>query len=39
MRVSNLEIHQNPNKKGEVCRFVDNRVRDICWNYLDDSRD
>jgi hypothetical protein len=42
LRVSNLEMRQNPNKKGEVCRFVghDNRVRDICWNYLDqDSRD
>jgi hypothetical protein len=41
LRVSNQEIRQNPNKKGEVCRFVgrDNRVRDICWNYLDeDSR-
>jgi hypothetical protein len=42
LRVSNLEIRQNPNKKGEVCRFVghDNRVRDICSNYLnEDSRD
>jgi hypothetical protein len=42
LRVSNEDIRTNPNKKGEVCRFVgrDNRVRDICWNYLDeDSRD
>ena len=42
VRVSNEELRQNPNKKGEVCRFVgyDNRVREICWNYLsDDSRD
>jgi hypothetical protein len=42
LRVSNLEIRRNPNKKGEVCRFVghDNRVRDICSNYLnEDSRD
>jgi hypothetical protein len=42
VRVSDEEIRQNPNKKGEVCRFVgyDNRVREICWNYLnDDSRD
>jgi hypothetical protein len=42
VRVSNQELRQNPNKKGEVCRLVgyDNRVRDICWNYLnEDSRD
>jgi hypothetical protein len=40
--VSNHEIRQNPNKKGEVCRFMgdDIRVSDICSNYLnDDSRD
>jgi hypothetical protein len=42
VRVSDEAIRKNPNKKGEVCRFVgyDNRVQEICWNYLnDDSRD
>lgn len=41
LRVSNQEIRRNPNTKGDVCRFIgrDNRVRDICWNYLgEDSR-
>jgi hypothetical protein len=39
LRVSNHEIRENPNKKGAVCRFVgrDNRVRDICWNYLNED--
>lgn len=41
VRVSDNEIRQNPNKKGEVCRFVgyDIRVREICHNYLNIDSD
>lgn len=35
VRVSDAEIRNNPNRKGEVCRFIgsDNRVRNACSGY------
>lgn len=35
IRVSNAEIRNNPNRKGEVCRMIghDIRVKDACAGY------
>ncbi|MDO9381408.1 MAG: hypothetical protein Q7T86_00955 [Hyphomicrobiaceae bacterium] len=38
IRVSNAEIRNNPNRKGEVCRMIghDIRVKDACAGYSSD---
>lgn len=40
VRVSDAEIRNNPNRKGEVCRFIgsDNRVRQACIGYDNSDR-
>jgi hypothetical protein len=40
MRVSDAEVRNNPNRKGDVCRFIgsDNRVRHACQGYDNSDR-
>ena len=40
MKITNKTVRQNPNRKGEACRFVgyDPRVQNICAGYVFEGR-